>query len=235
MIKVMYIKSIIVMFVVLGLSCSSSNVQTKNNEVEEVDVTQEEPTNETKKIEKKEVKDLSKYSKAYFASGCFWCVEAVFESVKGVEEVISGYAGGEEKNPTYEQVGAGKTGHAEAVEVYYDPEVISYETLLTVYYGSHNPTTVNGQHPDYGRQYRSVIFYTNENEEKAALAFKRKLNESGEYGEPIATEIVPFTTFWKAEDYHQDYERLNPNQPYVKSVSIPRLNRFKEKFPELLK
>lgn len=181
------------------------------------------------------VPKLDGLSKAYFASGCFWCVEAVFESVRGVEEAISGYAGGPEKNPTYEQVGAGKTGHAEVVEVYYDPSIVSYKTLVKVYYGSHNPTTVNGQHPDFGSQYRSMILYTNEEEKQIAEAFKAKLEASGAYGAPIATEIVAFEKFWPAEDYHQNYERLHPNNSYVRNVSIPRLNRFKAKFPELLK
>ena len=225
----MYLKSIIISIMLLGLSCSSSNVQTTSNEV-----VSETPVNKEEAV-KESPKDLSKYSRTYFASGCFWCVEAIFESVKGVEEAISGYAGGKEQNPTYEQVGSGQTGHTETVAVYYDPEVIDYETLLKVYYGSHDPTTVDGQHPDYGKQYRSAIFYTNNDEKKAALAFKEKLNKSGEYNKPIATQIAPLTTFWKAEDYHQDYEKLNPNQPYVKSVSVPRLNRFKAKFPELLK
>lgn len=173
--------------------------------------------------------------KAYFASGCFWCVEAVFESVKGVEEAVSGYAGGEEPNPTYREVSAGRTGHAEAVMVIYDPGVIDFATLVTVYYGSHNPTTVNGQHPDYGTQYRSVIFFTNEEEKAIAHQAKADLGASGSYDQPIATEILPLQKFWPAEDYHQNFERRNPNQPYVRSVSIPRLNRFKARFPELLK
>ena len=186
-------------------------------------------------VEQKDPAVLEKSSKAYFASGCFWCVEAVFESVKGVNEAVSGYAGGKEKNPTYEQVGGGRTGHTETVEVYYDSSVVSYETLLEVYYGSHNPTTVNGQHPDFGRQYRSVIFYQNASEQKMAEDFKKRLNASGEYEEAIATEIVPFEKFWKAEAYHQDFEKRNPNQSYVKAVSIPRLKRFQKKFPQLLK
>lgn len=179
--------------------------------------------------------ELEKLSKAYFASGCFWCVEAIFESVKGVKEAVSGYAGGKEKNPTYRQVSAGVTGHTETVMVYYDPEVVSYETLVKVYYGSHDPTTVNGQAPDFGTQYRSVIFYTNEEEKKIAENFKAELEASGQYRKPIATEIVPHEKFWPAEDYHQDYEKNNPNQPYVRSVSIPRLKRFQAKFPDLLK
>ncbi len=178
---------------------------------------------------------LDKLSKAYFASGCFWCVEAVFESVKGVEEAVSGYAGGDKQNPTYRQIGTGLTGHSETVEVYYDPKVVSYGALVKVFYGSHDPTTVNGQHPDYGTQYRSIIFYQNEAEKKIAEDFKSKLGASDEYDQPIATEIVPLVKFWKAEEYHQNYERLNPNSGYVQNVSIPRLRKFQKRFPELLK
>ena len=172
-------------------------------------------------------------AKAYFASGCFWCVEAVYESVKGVEEVINGYSGGHTKNPTYAKSNTGVTGHAEAVEVIYDPEVVSFSSLVDVYFGSQNPTQVNGQGPDHGSQYRSIIFYQNDKqkkiieEKKAALA--KKLNAT------IAAEIYPFQKFWVAEDYHQDYEKLHPNNRYIQGVSIPRLNRFKAKFPELLK
>ena len=178
---------------------------------------------------------LDKLSTAYFASGRFWCVEAIFESVKGVEEAISGYAGGKEQNPTYQQVGAGKTGHTETVKVYYDPNVVSYQTLVKVYYGSHDPTTVNGQHPDYGTQYRSVIFYMNDSERKIANGYKAELEASGKYDKPIATEIVPFVKFWEAESYHQNYEKLNPNNSYVLGVSVPRLKKFQAKYPELLK
>lgn len=183
----------------------------------------------------KDISQLEHLNKAYFASGCFWCVEAIFESVRGVEEAVSGYSGGSEQNPTYYQVGGGSTSHAEAVEVYYDPEVVSFETLVRVFYGSHDPTTVNGQHPDYGPQYRSIIFYQNEDEKKTAEDFKAKLGASGVFKKPIATEIIPFGKFWIAEEYHQDYEKRNPNQPYVKNVSIPRLKRFKAAFPDLLK
>jgi peptide-methionine (S)-S-oxide reductase len=171
-------------------------------------------------------------SKAYFASGCFWCVEIIYESVKGVEEVISGYSGGHKKNPTYREVGSGTTGHAEAVQVYYDPDIVNFETLVQVYYGSQDPTTI-GQKPDFGSAYRSMIYYQNEEERSIAEKWKSKVAE--DYDNPIVTEIVPFDIFWDAEDYHQDYERKNPNQPYVRGVSIPRLKRFQAKFPELLK
>ena len=179
--------------------------------------------------------DLSKFETAYFASGCFWCVEAIFESVKGVEEVISGYAGGSEENPTYDQVGAGKTSHAEAVEVYYDPEVISFFELVQVFFGSHDPTTLNRQGPDRGPQYRSIAFYKNEEEQKIINAYMQALRDNNVYDRPIVTEVTPFTVFYDAEDYHQDYERKNPNNPYIQNISIPRLNRFKKNFPDYLK
>ncbi|ARV10278.1 peptide-methionine (S)-S-oxide reductase [Winogradskyella sp. PC-19] len=172
-------------------------------------------------------------ARAYFASGCFWCVEAVYESVKGVEESISGYSGGYTKNPTYEASNTGRTGHAEAVEIIYDPKVVSFATLVDVYFASQNPTQVNGQGPDRGSQYRSIIFYQNDEqkkiieEKKAALA--KKLDAK------IAAEVYPFQKFWIAEDYHQNYERLHPNQRYIQGVSVPRLKRFQAKMPEVLK
>ncbi|MFT5762558.1 MAG: peptide-methionine (S)-S-oxide reductase, partial [Polaribacter sp.] len=170
---------------------------------------------------------------AYFASGCFWCVEAIFESVDGVEEAISGYAGGFTKNPTYQSIGTGKTGHAEAVAVYYNPKKVSFETLVKVFFGSHDPTTKNGQHPDYGTQYRSIAFYSNTSEKVIIEKFIKELNDSYYKGK-IVTEVTELNQFFQAEDYHQNYEKLNPNNPYVKNVSVPRLNRFKKKFPELL-
>ena len=185
--------------------------------------------------EPKPQQDLSSYETAYFASGCFWCVEAIFESVKGVAEVVSGYAGGPEEDPTYEQVSYGRTGHAEAVEVYYDPEQISFFELVQVFFGSHDPTTLNRQGPDRGRQYRSIAFYRNDEEQKIIRAYIDALEESEVYDSPIVTEITPFTIFYKAEEYHQDYERKNPNNPYIQNISVPRLNRFKKNFSEYLK
>lgn len=181
-----------------------------------------------------EVPIKNRKARAYFASGCFWCVEAIFESVKGVDEVISGYSGGYTKNPTYQASNTGKTGHAEAVEVIYNPNIVSFETLVDVYFASQNVTQENGQGNDRGSQYRSILFYQNEIqkqiilEKKVALAQKLKTK--------IAAEVYPFQKFWKAEDYHQDYEKRHPNHPYIQNVSIPRLNRFKASFPkELLK
>ena len=182
-------------------------------------------------------KSLSSFQEtkvAYFAGGCFWCVEAIFESVIGVEEAVSGYAGGFTKNPTYESSNTGRTGHAEAVAVYYNPKKVSFKTLVDVYYGSHNPTTKNGQHPDYGSQYRSIAFYNNK-QEKIIIENKIKQLNTEVYNGQVATEVKKFKKFYKAEDYHQDYEKLHPENPYIQNVSIPRLNRFKKKFPQLLK
>ena len=172
-------------------------------------------------------------ARAYFASGCFWCVEAIYESVIGVQESVSGYAGGFSKNPTYELSNTGRTGHAEAVEVYYDPKLVSFSTLLDVYFGSQNVAQVNGQGPDRGSQYRSIVFYQNETQKTLIL---NKISEIEKLqNTKVAAEVYPFQKFWKAEAYHQNYERLHPNNPYVINVSIPRLKRFKTKFPHLLK
>ena len=172
--------------------------------------------------------------RAYFASGCFWCVEAVYESVKGVDHAVSGYSGGTEKNPTYRQVGSGSTGHAEAVEVFYDPSVVSFQTLVDVFFGSQDPTTKNRQGPDRGTQYRSIAFYQNKEQKKIIENTIKRLNKST-YDGKITTQVLPFQKFWKAEDYHQNYERNHPNDAYIQGVSIPRINRFKAKFPDLLK
>ena len=180
-------------------------------------------------------KELQEFETAYFASGCFWCVEAIYESVKGVKEVYSGYSGGKEVSPTYEDVGYGRTTHAEAVEVFYNPKEISFTALVQVFFGSHDPTSLNRQGPDRGPQYRSIAFYKNEKERKVIEDYIALLESNNVYDQPIVTEITKFEKFWKAEEYHQDFERRNPNNSYVKAVSIPRLNRFKENFQEYLK
>ncbi|WP_318342692.1 peptide-methionine (S)-S-oxide reductase MsrA [Flagellimonas baculiformis] len=179
--------------------------------------------------------ELQCYETAYFASGCFWCVEAIFESVKGVKEVYSGYSGGTEKNPTYKEVSYGKTTHAEAVEVYYDPKVISFTQLVQVFFGSHDPTTLNRQGPDRGAQYRSIAFYKNEAQKKIITDYIAQLEAENVYDRPIVTEVKKFDKFYRAEEYHQDYEKRNPNNSYIQNVSIPRLNRFKENFKAYLK
>ena len=172
-------------------------------------------------------------ARAYFASGCFWCVEAVYESVSGVEEVINGYTGGHTKNPTYEGSNTGRTGHAEAVEVIYNPNAVDFATLVDVYFGSQNIFQVNGQGPDRGSQYRSIIFY--QNDKQKDIIEKKKSALGKEHNRKIAAEIYPFQKFWIAEDYHQNYERLHPNNRYIQGVSIPRLRKFQEKFPQLIK
>ena len=177
----------------------------------------------------------SKLEKVVFAQGCFWCTEHVFESVKGVKEVISGYAGGNEQNPTYEEVGSGSTGHAEAIEVIYDPSKISYDQLLKVYFNSGDITQVNGQGNDRGTQYRSIVFYNNLKQKKSADDYIKSLDASGKFASKIAVEVVPFKKFYSAEDYHQNYANLHPNEGYVKGVSIPRYERAIKNFPELLK
>ena len=173
--------------------------------------------------------------RAYFASGCFWCVEAIYESVRGVKEVYSGYSGGFTKNPNYNQIGTGRTGHAEAVEVIYDPEVVSFGTLVQVFFGSHDPTTPNRQGPDYGSQYRSIAFYTSEQEREIIQNYIALLEEKEIFSKEIVTEIKPLEHFYYAEEYHQDYEKNNPDNPYVRQVSIPRLKKFQNLYPELLK
>ncbi|WP_271782916.1 peptide-methionine (S)-S-oxide reductase MsrA [Aquimarina algiphila] len=180
-----------------------------------------------------QVESVDGLERAYFASGCFWCVEAIYESVIGVKESISGYSGGHTENPTYQSSNTGRTGHAEAVEIIYDPKLVSFSTLVDVYFGSQNPTQVNGQGPDHGSQYRSIIFYQNDEQKQIILEKKEALSKKR--NKRIAAEIMPFQKFWKGEGYHQDYEKRNPNNPYIRNVSIPRLLKFQRKFPNLIK
>jgi len=171
---------------------------------------------------------------AYFASGCFWCVESIFESLIGVEEVESGYSGGKTNDPTYYQVLTGKTGHAESVRIVYDETKISFKKLVEVFFASHDPTTLNRQGPDIGTHYRSIAFYKNKNEKEIILNEISKLEENDIYRD-IVTEVKKFDKFYIAEDYHQDYKINNPNNPYLLKVSVPRINDFKKKFPTILK
>jgi len=206
---------------VFFMNCENNNAQEKKNQ-------------ELANAAPVEVKTTNQgYKKAYFASGCFWCVEAIYESVKGVKESVSGYAGGHTKNPTYEDSNTGRTGHAEAVEIIYDPQKISFKTLVDVYFGSQNVTQQNGQGPDRGSQYRSIIFYQNAKQKEVIETKIKSLQK--EYKKPIAAEVMPFQKFWKAEDYHQDYKKNHPNNSYIRNVSNPRFEKFKAKFPELLK
>lgn len=174
------------------------------------------------------------YKIATFGSGCFWCSEAVFQRLKGVMKVESGYSGGRRENPSYEQVCTGATGHAEVVQVTYDPEIISFEELLEVFWKTHDPTTLNRQGADVGTQYRSVIFYYDDEQKNLAEEYKRKLDEAGIYENPIVTEISPLINFYKAEEYHQDYYNNNSSQPYCSFVITPKLEKFKKVFKEKL-
>ncbi len=170
-----------------------------------------------------------------FGAGCFWCTEAVFLNVKGVLKVESGYAGGKVKNPSYREVCTGETGHAEVTQITYDPKVVSFDDLLEVFWNTHDPTTLNQQGADEGTQYRSVIFYHSEEQKKLAEAYKKQLEASHVFKNPIVTEISPFTIFYKAEDYHQNYYELNPTQGYCQFVIRPKVEKFKKHFAAKLK
>lgn len=175
------------------------------------------------------------WAKATFAGGCFWCTEAVFEEVIGVKSVVSGYSGGTMLNPTYSAVSSDTTGHAECIQIVYDPQVCSYETLLDIHMKTHDPTTLNRQGNDAGIQYRSVIFFEDEAQQKLAQAYIAKLDASGYYSDKIVTEVTPLGTFWPAEDYHQDYFAKNPDQPYCVYVVGKKVEKFEKLFPELVK
>ncbi|MGE0589793.1 MAG: peptide-methionine (S)-S-oxide reductase MsrA [Cyclobacteriaceae bacterium] len=170
-----------------------------------------------------------------FGAGCFWCTEAVFLNVNGVEKVVSGYSGGKVKNPSYREICTGTTGHAEVTQITYDPSVVTYEELLEVFWNTHDPTTLNRQGADVGTQYRSVIFYKTDDERKVAEDYKKQLDESGIFKSSIVTEISPLTNFYPAEDYHQNYYELNPNQGYCQYVIRPKVEKFKKQFADKLK
>lgn len=168
-------------------------------------------------------------------SGCFWCTEAVFERLKGVESAVSGYSGGKTKDPFYKEVCAGTTGHAEVVQVTFDPEVIPVIEILEVFWKTHDPTTLNRQGNDVGTQYRSAVFYHNEEQKKVAEELMAELDKSGAWSDPIVTEITAFEKFWPAEDYHQSYFELNGSQPYCQFVVGPKVDKFKKVFQDKLK
>jgi peptide-methionine (S)-S-oxide reductase len=191
--------------------------------------------NKSGKAPEKPALDYSKLDTATFAGGCFWCVEAAFEQIRGVEEAVSGYAGGSEQNPTYSQVSAGKTGHTETVEIYFNPQEIDYNTLLDIFFTAHDPTQLNRQGPDIGKQYRSSIFYHNDEQKRQAQEKIKALDASGEFKNKVVTEVLPYTKFWIAEDYHQDYEKHNPRDSYIVNVSKPKIDKVAQKFEHLLK
>lgn len=172
---------------------------------------------------------------ATFAAGCFWCIEAQFLQLEGVNKVESGYIGGHVANPTYKQVCTGTTGHAEAINIYYNPELLSYDELLAAFWTTHDPTQLNRQGNDVGTQYRSAIFYHNDDQKEKAEHYKRKLNEEKAFNNPVVTEISEYDVFYKAEDYHQDYYNQNSNQGYCTFVIKPKLEKFKKVFKDKLK
>lgn len=183
----------------------------------------------------KETVNTGSQQVATFGSGCFWCTEAIFQNVDGVTKVESGYSGGKVKNPTYKEVCSGLTGHAEVIQLTYDPAIVTYDELLEIFWKTHDPTTLNRQGADEGTQYRSVIFYHNDEQKNLAESYKEKLDKSGAFDRNIVTEISPFTTFYKAEDYHQNYYNLNGNAPYCSFVIQPKVEKFKKVFREKLK
>ena len=218
----MYMKNLLILFFILGLvatACTQtnpSNNQSKDMNDHKLDI------------------DLTKYDQATFGAGCFWCVEAVFQQLKGVAKVESGYAGGDVLNPSYREVTSGNTGHAEVCRIYYDPKVVDFNTLLDVFWTTHDPTTLNRQGADVGTQYRSAIFFHNEEQKSLAELSKREV-ASKLYDDPIVTEISPLKNYSVAEDYHQDYWFNNPNQGYCRIVINPKVQKFRDKFADKLK
>ena len=191
--------------------------------------------NTVKTSEKKEPTFTGTPDTATFGTGCFWCTEAIFLNVEGVTKVESGYTGGKVKNPTYKEVCSGLTGHAEVIQLQFDPKVISYDQLLEIFWKTHDPTTLNQQGADVGTQYRSVVYYHNEEQKEKAEYYKKRLEEEKAFDKPIVTEISPIAKFYKAEDYHQNYYNLNNNAPYCAYVIQPKLEKFKKAFKAVVK
>jgi peptide-methionine (S)-S-oxide reductase len=187
------------------------------------------------KIISEETTNMPKTQLATFGGGCFWCTEAVFQQLKGVEKVVSGYSGGHVENPTYEQVCNKDTGHAEVIQITYDPSQITFPELLEVHFKTHDPTTLNRQGNDAGPQYRSAVFYHDDEQKQAAEYYKEKLDKSGAFSSPIVTEITQFTNFYAAEDYHQNYFNDNPYQGYCAAIIRPKVEKFREVFADKLK
>lgn len=182
-----------------------------------------------------QVNTNSREETAIFGAGCFWCVEAVFQRIEGVEKVISGYSGGFIKNPPYREVCEGTTGHAEVCKIIFDPTKVSFETLLSVFWQTHDPTTLNRQGNDIGTQYRSAIFYLSDSQKEIAEKIKRELDASGAFGSKIVTEIIAYSNFYPAEDYHQNYFNLNKQQSYCQFVVAPKLEKFEKVFGSSLR
>ncbi len=178
---------------------------------------------------------LEQYAVATFAGGCFWCTEAAFEQIKGIKDVVSGYSGGAEQYPSYQEVSDRKTGHAEGVQIFYDPAEISFQTLLEIFFVAHDPTQYHQQGPDVGPQYRSAIFYHDETQRAQSQAYMEKLAKSGKFDKPIVTELNAYEEFWVAEGYHQNYCKNNPSNPYVLRISLPKVRKVSEVFKPLVR
>jgi len=207
----------LISFGFLGCQNKTSNAQSESNDDKGVNI------------------NMQNLQTATFGSGCFWCTEAIFERLSGVVKVESGYSGGKVENPTYEEVCNGTTGHAEVTQITYDSSIISYDELLEVFWKTHDPTTLNRQGNDAGTQYRSVIFYHNQEQKVLAEKYRAELDKSGSWDNPIVTEISPFTKFYLAEDHHQDYYANNPNQGYCAFVIAPKVEKFEKVFKNKLK
>jgi peptide-methionine (S)-S-oxide reductase len=193
------------------------------------------PQNNQKEVANKPMDGKSELKLATFGGGCFWCTEAIFQRLKGVEKVVPGYSGGHVENPTYEQVCTGTTGHAESIQISYDPAKVTYDQLLEVFWKTHDPTTRNRQGNDVGPQYRSVVFYHDSEQKKLAEAYKHRLEEEHIWSRPIVTEIVEFKKFWPAEDYHRNYYNNNTSKGYCSLVITPKIEKFKKIFKDRLK
>jgi peptide-methionine (S)-S-oxide reductase len=215
-------KKILILLAGFAFAMSSCEAQTK----------QKTQTNEQETKEQKNMDSTVNIEQAIFGAGCFWCVEAVFQRVPGVIKVESGYSGGSIKNPTYREICSGLTGHAEVCKISFDPNKVSYETLLSVFWQTHDPTTLNRQGADAGTQYRSAIFYTSEGQKTSAEKLKADLDKSGAFGNPIVTEITALQNYYPAEDYHQNYYNQNSGQSYCQFVIAPKLEKFEKVFGE---
>lgn len=219
----LFTKVLIVLSIAAGISCSVANSSPTATDIASLAPT---PVSENR--------GTTQTQTAVFAGGCFWGVEAVFEHVKGVNSVVSGYAGGEKKTAEYETVSEGTTGHAESVKVTFDPTKVTYIQLLSVFFSvAHDPTQLNRQGPDTGTQYRSAIFYANEDQKKAAEEYIKAIDKAKAFPKPVVTQVTPLKEFYQAESYHQDYLKLHPTDPYIVYNDMPKLAELKEKFPDL--
>lgn len=229
----MQLTKLLTLFVVIPLAAACKPTQSADTGAEKVSGVFANTTD--KKTQTNMNDSNTRLDTATFGAGCFWCVEAVFQDLEGVKSVASGYSGGKIKNPTYREVCSGLTGHAEVIQITYNPNKISFDELLEVFWQTHDPTTLNQQGADRGTQYRSVVFYHNEEQKQLAEKYKNALNDSQAFANPVVTEISQFTEFYKAEDYHQNYFNENGDEPYCRMVIKPKVDKFKKVFKDKLK